>query len=142
MERALLLHPDQQSLTPAQEDEAKRFAEAYFQRQLSTEPVDEPQAERLLKQAYQVAGLAPPQHIHWLDGPLQLVGRLVRQRDLWATGVQDLVWGRVQDRVEHSSGAFGLLYSSLGTTVLKRLWYHYLEGSLWFEVWTKVVESV
>jgi hypothetical protein len=69
----LRIQPGQKALTPEQEAEARRFAEACIQAHLSTEPVDEPEAEALLRQAYAVVGLVPPQHIYWLDGPLQLV---------------------------------------------------------------------
>src|SRR5579862_7465528 len=78
MDPALWLHSDQEELTPAQETEAKRFAEASIQRQLSTEPVDEQEAEGFLRQAYEAAKLIPPRHIHWLDGPLELVAVLAR----------------------------------------------------------------
>ena len=76
MDPALHLHPEQQALTPDQEAEAKRFAERYIQTQLSTAPVDEEEAEACLWQAYEAAGQTPPRHIHWLDGPLQLVAAL------------------------------------------------------------------
>ena len=76
LDSALRLQPGKPELTSAQEAEARRFAEAYMQEQLSTEPVHEQEAEALLRQAYQVAGLAPPQHIQWVDSPLQLVAVL------------------------------------------------------------------
>jgi hypothetical protein len=44
--------------------------------QLATGPVDEATAEELLRQAYAVAGEAAPNHIHWLDGPLELMAVL------------------------------------------------------------------
>ncbi|HEU5367424.1 MAG TPA: hypothetical protein VFU69_03130 [Ktedonobacterales bacterium] len=69
---SLRLHPGQPHLTPEQEAEAHRFADERIQAQLSTEPVDESSAEALLRQAYQVAGLAAPCRIDWVDGPLQL----------------------------------------------------------------------
>ena len=69
---SLRLHPGQPDLTPEQEAEAHRFADERIQTQLSTEPVDESSAEALLRQAYQVAGLAAPRRIDWVDGPLQL----------------------------------------------------------------------
>jgi hypothetical protein len=40
--------------------------------QLSTEPVDDEAALAWLRQAYTVAGPAPPQRNHWLDGPSRL----------------------------------------------------------------------
>ncbi len=73
MEPRLHLQPGQQELTPEQEVEARRFAAERIAAQLSAEPVDERDAEAFLRQAYDVAGRAAPQQIHWLDGPLQLV---------------------------------------------------------------------
>ncbi|HEY7357067.1 MAG TPA: hypothetical protein VH590_11395 [Ktedonobacterales bacterium] len=78
---SLRLHPGQPHLTPEQEAEVKRFAEAYIQAQLSTEPVDESAAEALLRQAYQVAGLAAPRRINWVDGPLQLAASIETSAD-------------------------------------------------------------
>ncbi len=95
MEPALRLQADQDELTSAQEAEAQRFAEAYIQEQLSTEPVDEPQAEDLLGQAYAAVQLAPPRHIHWLDGPLELVAVLAR------TNAEVFVEDGFKDRVSH-----------------------------------------
>jgi hypothetical protein len=68
MDPALRIQPGQEYLTSAQEAEAERFAEKYIRRQLSTEPVDEPETERLLCQAYAVAGL-PPRNAFtgWMD---------------------------------------------------------------------------
>src|SRR5215469_8872998 len=82
LDPALRLHPDQQELTGAQEVEAERFAEAYIQAQLSTEPVDEQEAEAFLRQAYEEGGLTAPRHIHWLDGPLELVAVLAHDSNL------------------------------------------------------------
>ena len=73
LDPALRLHPGQQELTLAQEDEVRRFAKAYIQAQLSTEPVDEREAEALLRQSYAVAGLPPPACIHWVNGPLEVL---------------------------------------------------------------------
>src|ERR1051326_4329961 len=74
MKPHLRLDSGQQVLTPAQEAEAHRFAAARIQAQLSMEPADEHEAETLLRRTYEEAlGLAAPQRIHWVDGPLQLV---------------------------------------------------------------------
>lgn len=73
MDPTFQLQPGQQELILAQEAEAARFAEERIRRQLSTEPVDEQEAEALLRQAYHVAKVPPPQRIQWVDGPLQLV---------------------------------------------------------------------
>ncbi len=75
MERRLRLYPGQETLTPAQQAEAKRFAAERIAAQLSTEPVDEPETEQLLRQAYVVDGFSPPERILWLDGPLELLAR-------------------------------------------------------------------
>jgi hypothetical protein len=56
--------------------EADRFAHERISAQFSTEPVNEPAAEDLLRRAYAAGGLEPPGHIHWLDGPLELVAVL------------------------------------------------------------------
>ncbi len=73
MKPRLQLRRGQEQLTPEQRAEVERFAEACIQTRLSTEPVDEREAEALLCQAYQVRGLPVPERIHWVDGPLQLV---------------------------------------------------------------------
>ena len=72
MDPALQLQPGQEELTPEQEAEARRFAAERIQAQLSAEPADEQAVEAWLRQAYAVAGLAPPQAIHWLNGPNHL----------------------------------------------------------------------
>src|SRR5262249_54471703 len=99
---ALQLQPGQAALTPAQQVEARRFAEAAIERQLSTEPVDEPEAEACLRQAYQVAGLAPPQRISWLDGPLPLVQGLIAPSG--RASANDRVWYSVATRVHANLG--------------------------------------
>jgi hypothetical protein len=92
------LQPGQRGLTPEQEAEARRFAEASIQRHLSTEPVDEEETEAFLWQAYEAAGLTPPHHIHWLDGPLELVAALAREYewievdDVFTERVSYCVW--------------------------------------------------
>jgi hypothetical protein len=103
MDPALRLQPGQQALTPTQEAEARRFAEESIQRHLSTEPVDEQEVEAFLRQAYQAAGLDPPQRIHWLDGPLQLVAVLAPSS--MGASVLDRVGGSVGESVEASVGA-------------------------------------
>ena len=76
MDPALRLHPGQQELTRAQEAEAERFSEASIREQLSTEPVDEQEAETFLQQAYAVAGLSSPARVLWMDGPLPFLALL------------------------------------------------------------------
>src|SRR5262245_36042801 len=68
--------------------EADRFRAERIQMQLSTEPVDEAAAEDLLCQAYALAGLDAPGHIHWLDGPLELVAILAADNPWLAVAEQ------------------------------------------------------
>src|ERR1051326_3759703 len=75
----LRIRPGQEHLTWQQEAEARRFATERIAAQLSTESVDESETEALLRHAYEVAGLPPPQHIRWVDGPLHLVETLALQ---------------------------------------------------------------
>jgi hypothetical protein len=137
MDPALCLQPGQQELTPAQEAEARRFAEECIQAQLSTEPVNEQEAEALLHQAYAIAGRAPPARIHWLDGPLQLVAVLApssveaRVRDSVEARVRDSVW----DSVEASVGVS--VRDSVGNSVLDSVW-----ASLGVDVGASVRASV
>ena len=82
IEATLRLQKGQQALTLEQEAEARRFAEERIRAQLDTAPVDEEQAEAFLWEAYAAAGLPPPRHIHWLDGPLELIAALGRDDEL------------------------------------------------------------
>jgi hypothetical protein len=137
MDPALRLHPSQQALTPLQEAEARRFASERIQAQLSTEPVDEQEAEALLKHAYQVVGLATPHHISWVDGPLQLMAapaldrftdcvrgrfltsRMKMMRSIRAsagTVVGDLVAGPIIERIRVS------IWASVGLSVQRAIW--------------------
>jgi hypothetical protein len=93
IEAALRLQKGQQALTPVQEAEARRFAEERIRAQLDTAPVDEDQAEDFLWRAYAAAELPPPRHIHWLDGPLELVA--VLGHDEAEIFVEDAVKARV-----------------------------------------------
>ena len=52
----LTLRPGQQELTPEQMAEARDFAAARIEAQLSTAPVDERAAETLLRRAYAATG--------------------------------------------------------------------------------------
>jgi hypothetical protein len=153
MDPASQLHPGQQELTPDQEAEARRFAEESIRRQLSTEPVNEQEVEAFLREAYEMAGLAPPAHIRWVDGPLQLLPELAALGD--EESVLEQLWG-----VENSARAsifseggedglgdrIGLLvsepiYASLGggdtsDIVEDNLWNSLLDG-----LWDGVGES-
>ncbi len=108
MDPTLRLQPGQERLTPEQGAEAEHFAEAYIQAQFSTEPADEQEAEAFLLQAYEVAGLAPPSKVVWLDGPLQLLAMLP------ALGASLSVWDRI----------WNVASSSLGSNV----------GKMWLDV--------
>jgi hypothetical protein len=157
MDPALRLQPGQRKLTPVQEAEARRFIEACIQRQLSTEPVDELQAEAFLRQAYVVAGLDPPQRIHWLDGPLQLVAVLVSSSllailrasvgdsmlDSVLASLRASVWGSVQASVGDSGWAGGWaslrnsMWDSVGASVLDSI-----RARVWASVGARVWNSV
>lgn len=96
----------QRKLTPAQmRAEAADFARAYLQTQLSAEPADEQLAEAFLCQAYEAAGLDPPLHIYWLNGPLELRALLSNDDD-WASpedrfvNLPEAVWDRLKDNDE------------------------------------------
>ncbi|MBV9258498.1 MAG: hypothetical protein JO215_10810 [Ktedonobacteraceae bacterium] len=107
MERHLRLQPGQQELTPEQEAEARCFAAERIAAQLSTEPVDERDAEAFLRQAYDVAGRAAPQQMHWLGGPLQLVEEAPQYlRDNpgnhLRVSVRTSLWNNVRANVERS----------------------------------------
>lgn len=110
MDSDLRLHPGQEKLTPAQEPEARRFAQERIEAQLSTAPVDEPETEQLLRQAYVVAGLPPPRQIGWIDGPLHFVAQ-APPRSVW-----DRIWrstgasmeASVWNSMEASVGAYGV----------------------------------
>lgn len=65
----LRMRPRTEGYSPELTAEADRFAQERIRLQLSTEPA----AEDLLRQAYAAAKLDPPTHIHWLDGPLEMV---------------------------------------------------------------------
>jgi hypothetical protein len=108
MDPTLWLHPGQTRLTPDQEVEVVRFAEAYIRAQLSTEPANEREAEALLKQAYEVAGLAAPRQIYWLDGPFQLI----------ATWVPEGIWDGV-----HPEPVMRLsLWDTVEASALENVW--------------------
>ncbi len=102
----LRLQPGQEALTPEQEAEAERFAQARMAAQLATSPVEKQEAERLLRQAYAVAGLPPPLRLHWLDGPLQYVGAMAPQslREIIRTSTGASVAANVQASVEAGVG--------------------------------------
>jgi hypothetical protein len=89
------LRPEQSALTFAQLAEAERFVSERIQAHVATAPVDEAAAEDLLRQSYAAAGVAAPHHIHWLDGPLELVAVLARD-DLWHDVAE-----RYHERVPH-----------------------------------------
>lgn len=141
MDPALRLQPGQEALTPVQEAEARRFAQACIQNQLSTDPVDEQEAEAWLRQAYAVAGLPPPQRIRWLDGP--------RQRDalLYPPYLEGSARASVWDRLkgssrtrmrDHLQGSIrGRVWASLRATVRDPI-----RASVWDRVGSTIGHSI
>jgi hypothetical protein len=128
---ALQLRPEQLALTPAQEAEAGRFADEFIHRQLSTEPVDERQAEAFLCQAYAVAGLAPPQRIQWLDGPLQLLTTLAPLSR----------WGSLWDSFEADASVGGNIGGRARASIRASIWDR-VEERVWFRVGAGIRASV
>jgi hypothetical protein len=100
------LQPGQEALTPEQEAEAERFADERIAAQLASAPVDEPETEALLTQAYAVAGLPPPRRIRWVDGPGAFAAALAPhkgQASVWHT-VWQRAWAQTYDSVSKSVG--------------------------------------
>lgn len=89
----LRISPRSTGFSPKRTAEADRFAQERIRQRLSTGPTDEPAVEDALRRVYAAAGLASPRHIHWLDGPLELVAALAAGYD-WAY-VEDDYRGRV-----------------------------------------------
>src|SRR5262249_49507153 len=71
----------QSDVTPEQLEADVRDISEHVRVQVSTEPADEAAAETSLREAYAAAGVDPPGHIHWLDGPLELVALLAATRN-------------------------------------------------------------
>lgn len=130
---SLRLHPGQHHLTPEQESEAHRFAAERIQAQLSTEPVDESAAEALLRQAYQVAGLAAPRRIDWVDGPLQLA--MVIETSADNTGEEASSEYSLRRSVEVS--AWRAITASAAPTVLSNI-EAYVGHDVAFGVWDRI----
>ncbi len=149
----LRLQPGQEGLSPEQEREAERFAQARIATQLSTEPVDEPETEALLQQVYQVAGLPPPEHICWLDGPLQLVKALAPPRvdERLEASTRTQVTAHLQGSVQAGilAGVRASVQASVQEGVRERVWTTLWAGvrarvqaSVWAKVWADVQSSV
>ena len=134
MDPALRLQPGKPELMPEQEAEARRFAEAYIQAQLATSPVDELEAEALLRHAYEMAGLAPPARIQWLDGPLQLVD-LVGSERRWRVEAMSHVRDRVRKRLMDS--VRGSVWASIRDRIEERV-----EHRVWANVGASVEASL
>jgi hypothetical protein len=94
-ERSSLPQDYQRPITPASAADADRFTAECIHTYLSTESVDEEETEALLRRAYSAVNLEEPAHIHWLDGPLELVAVLGREDHL--ISVDD----DYRDRVPH-----------------------------------------
>src|SRR5262249_42507409 len=96
------VRPRTEGQSRALTEEADRFAAERVCVQLATEPVDEPAAEELLHEAYAATGLSAPGHVHWLEGPLELVAVLARGcpragvGDEFRDRVPNCVWDDVQ----------------------------------------------
>src|SRR5262249_15684226 len=139
---ALRLQKGQERMTPAQQAASHRCAAAYIRAQLSTSPVDEAAAETLLKRAYQIAGLAAPQDLHWVDGPLQLLAALASERvgasfnESVAFEVCDQVIANAGEKIRGS--ITDTLWASVLSSVKERVWSStrinvggWVEDSLW-----------
>ena len=142
----------QPTLTPEQQAAAKaaadRFDEARIQAHLSTEPVDEQAAERCLRQAYERAGQAAPQQIHWLDGPCQMVAVLASKRN-WLRIEDDVresispsVWDSLRDNTEIGSIASGENVLNSVDYRVTRIHTRPLPYGLNYRVWEAVRERV
>jgi hypothetical protein len=139
----LKLQPGQEALTPEQEAEARRFADERIAAQLSTGPVEEQEAERLLRQAYAVARLSPPIRILWVDGPLQLAVAQAPQaasasecESVWKSrwhSVQESVWKSVRERV--GASVWERVWESVRTRVEERV-----RENVWASVWDSMDE--
>jgi hypothetical protein len=94
-EREPRVRPERRGNDPALTAEADRFVAERIRAHLSTEAVDEEAAEDLLRRAYRAAKIAAPNHVHWLDGPLELAALLGRETD-WVEVAEEY-----RDRVAH-----------------------------------------
>src|ERR1051326_4095066 len=145
----LRIQPGQEALTPEQEAEVKRFAEARIEAQLSTESVDESEAEQLLRQAYAVASLPLPTHIHWLDGPLQAVAalappsleastRTIVEASLggsFGTSIQTSLWANLK------ASLWASIEADLGYSINHRVW-NRIAARVWFAIGDLVKDSL
>jgi hypothetical protein len=111
-------HAGQRRLTPEQQAHVKRVARAYCHDQLSTEPVDEREVVACLQQVYAAAGRAAPQHVRWLDGPLQLVDAF--DPDGVGERVEASIWDDVKDAL--TDRLMADLWRLLGTDLEDALW--------------------
>jgi hypothetical protein len=134
---ALRLRVGQRRLTRAQEAEATRFVNERIQTQLSTEPVDERAAEVLLKHAYELEGLAAPDDIRWVDGPLQLLAAL--DSESLGERITDVLLDRVW--ANYPTSVAVRVMGSLSKSVGKRLRKH-IEDLVGFRVKELIEESV
>jgi hypothetical protein len=131
----LRIQPGQQALSPAQEAEARRFADERIHAQLSTGPVDEQEAEACLCQAYQAAGLAPPQRIQWVDGPLQFAAVLAARR------VQAIALASVAAGVSIREGIKAIVEDSIWESILASVQAS-IEASNGIRVWDDIAYRV
>jgi hypothetical protein len=132
----LRLQPGQEALTPEQEVEARRFTDERITEQLSTEPVDESEAEQLLRQAYATVGLTAPRSIHWVNGPMQVVA-LAEERD--ALSVWESVWLRTRLSLEGEENGAN---ATVGRGVWESVWNRMSSKSVWLRVYAYVGDCV
>jgi hypothetical protein len=83
-------------------DDLKDYLDRWAKVRMSCEPADRVAAEDGIRQAYAAAGLAPPDHIVWCGGPMEIARRLaaaVSAGDLVGANVKADVFDRVRERV-------------------------------------------
>ncbi len=122
----------------------KRYADEKISKYLSTEPVNEKEAEKHITEAYRVANLSIPKNFIWYDSPKQFtasVGDSVGA-SVWAS-VWDSVWASVRDSVGDSVGASvrASVWASVGASVWASVWAS-VRDSVWDSVRASVRASV
>jgi hypothetical protein len=83
-------------------DDLRDYLDRWAKVRMSCEPADRAAAEDGIRQTYAAAGLAPPDHIVWCGGPMEIARRLaaaVSAGDLVGANVKADVFDRVRDKV-------------------------------------------
>src|SRR5215813_15558318 len=77
------------------------YLEQWAAAQLSCEPANRSAAEEGVRLAYATAGLNPPEHIAWCEGPLEITDALrrVRATDKVGSSVKAQVFDHVRQKV-------------------------------------------